>query len=571
VRLAAAFLALTFQTVPVRAQLAEIAGSSQGRIGASAVILEDSSSVVFFHDAERFPMQSVYKLPIGMTILRDVDRGKLRLDAEVHVDKSEYLRFGHSPLRDAHPEGATVSLRELLRLAVSESDGSASDVLLRLVGGAQAVMSYLRDAGVNEVEVRDTERRISEDYAIQFKNWATPNGAIKVLRALHESRGLSPSSRALLLQFMTVTTTFPTRIKGLLPATALVVHKTGTSGTRNGLTAATNDIGIVMLPDGRHLAIAVFVSDSKADDATRDAVIARIAKAAWNEALKPPHRAVAITIDDLPRGGDGGPPSFDAIQDMTTRLLTSFREHHVPLTGFVHGGVTELTPAELRLVLDLWLDAGADLGNHTYSHIDLNTTPVAEYEQNIIKGEPILRAALQAHGKQLEFFRFPFLHSGPDAETKHAIAQFLAAHGYRNAPVTFDNSDYMFAAAYLKPQLSRRVKQEYLPYLESVVAFFEQRSVEVAGREFPQILLLHASELNAQMMPAILDMFRRRGYKFVSLGEALRDPVYQIPENYVGRGGFSWIHRWSMAKGMPGKGEPDEPEWVRTAFQAARR
>jgi hypothetical protein len=123
----------------------------------------------------------------------------------------------------------------------------------------------------------------------------------------------------------------------------------------------------------------------------------------------------------------------------------------------------------------------------------------------------------------------------------------------------------------LKPQLSRRVKQEYLPYLESVVAFFEQRSVEVAGREFPQILLLHASELNAQMMPAILDMFRRRGYKFVSLGEALRDPVYQIPENYVGRGGFSWIHRWSMAKGMPGKGEPDEPEWVRTAFQAAHR
>jgi hypothetical protein len=98
------------------------------------------------------------------------------------------------------------------------------------------------------------------------------------------------------------------------------------------------------------------------------------------------------------------------------------------------------------------------------------------------------------------------------------------------------------------------------------VAFFERRSVEVLGREFPQIMLLHASELNSRMMPEILGMFRRRGYRFIALDEALKDGAYRLPENYVGPGGFSWIHRWSMTKGMPNKGEPDEPEWVRKAF-----
>jgi len=155
------------------------------------------------------------------------------------------------------------------------------------------------------------------------------------------------------------------------------------------------------------------------------------------------------------------------------------------------------------------------------------------------------------------------LHTGPTPETKRAIAAFLADRHYRNAPVTFDNADYMFAAAYTRPNLRARVAKEYVSYLESIVAFFEARSVEVVGREFPQIMLLHASELNSRMMPAILAMFRRRGYRFVSLTEALQDPAYSLPETYAGPGGFSWIHRWSMTKGMPNKGEPDEPAWVR--------
>ena len=148
------------------------------------------------------------------------------------------------------------------------------------------------------------------------------------------------------------------------------------------------------------------------------------------------------------------------------------------------------------------------------------------------------------------------------------MQQFLDRHGYRVAPVTLDDSDYEFAALYTKPEYKDRVIREYVPYMESIVAFFEQRSVEVVGREIPQILLIHASQMNADLMPELLAMFRRRGYTFISLDRALADEAYQLPEKYVGRGGFSWIHRWSMTKGMAGKGEPDAPKWVQDAFTA---
>jgi peptidoglycan/xylan/chitin deacetylase (PgdA/CDA1 family) len=280
-----------------------------------------------------------------------------------------------------------------------------------------------------------------------------------------------------------------------------------------------------------------------------------------------PRRSVAITVDDLPKGGDGSDPSFDGVYATNERLLRPFKDGRIPLVGFVnaHHELT-LGADKLRRILDLWLDAGAELGNHTYSHPDINNVSLADYTANVAKGEPILRAALEGRGKTLRYFRHPFLHAGPTAELKAGLQRFLGAAGYRVAPVTLDNADYMYAALYTRPEHRERVRREYIPYMESVVEFFERRSVEVAGREFPQILLIHANALNADLMPELLEVFRRRGYDFVSLGTALADPVYQFPEEYVGRGGFSWIHRWSMSKGMRNRGEPDPPAWVTTAF-----
>jgi peptidoglycan-N-acetylglucosamine deacetylase len=282
-------------------------------------------------------------------------------------------------------------------------------------------------------------------------------------------------------------------------------------------------------------------------------------------------REVAITIDDLPRGGDGGPRTLTAVRAMTEHLLKPFREEHIPVIGFVNEGrPVEFGPAGVRQILDLWLDSGADLGNHSYSHLNINNVPLEQYTADIVKGEPILRAALAAHGKKLEFYRHPFLFTGPTAEIKKNIQQFLDEHGYRVAPVTFDTSDWEFAALYTRPEYHERVKREYVPYMESVVSFFERRSVEVVGREIRQILLIHASQLNADLMPDLLAMFRRRGYKFISLSEALKDPAYKLPEEYVGRNGFSWIHRWSKTKGMAPKGEPDPAPWVHEATAAAK-
>jgi beta-lactamase class A len=264
----------------------QIASQAQGRVGAAAAVI-DGKTVLEIHSHERFPMQSVYKLPIGMAVLAQVDRGTLHLDQSVHVDKSEYVSKGQkSPLRDANPNGADVSLSELLRLSVLESDGTASDVLLRVIGGPPAAMKFLATIGVKDVMIRDTEMRLGHDNSAQYRNWATPDGAISLLRAVQESQGLSAASHALLMKFLTETTTFPQRIKGLLPPGTPVAHKTGSSGARDGIVAATNDIGIITLPDGRHLAIAVFVSDSKADDDTRDRVIARIARDAWDRAVQ---------------------------------------------------------------------------------------------------------------------------------------------------------------------------------------------------------------------------------------------------------------------------------------------
>jgi beta-lactamase class A len=259
------------------------AGPAKGRVGVFAVILETGESVSLDENSQ-YPMQSVYKLPIAMAVLRQVEEGKLKLDEKVRVGKEEYVRTGmRSPLRDKNPNGAEVTLQELIRLSIVESDGSASDVLMRLAGGAAAIQDYLTGITIGEVVVANPEKEMGQDWETQYRNWATPEGATALLRALYEKRGISDQNQKLLLKFMTESVPGAKRLKGMLPAGTAVAHKTGTSGTNSeGVTAATNDIGIITLPNGKHLAISVFVSDSPADEATREAVIAGIAKAAWD-------------------------------------------------------------------------------------------------------------------------------------------------------------------------------------------------------------------------------------------------------------------------------------------------
>jgi beta-lactamase class A len=269
------------QDVRIQNQLDQIASAAKGKVGVAAVVLE-TGATVSLNPHDHFPMQSVYKLPIGMAVMKQVDAGKIKLEQSVQVTKDDFGSRGqHSPIRDKNPNGVEMSVRELLRYAISESDGTASDVLMKLAGGPKAIQAYLTDLKITDVIVLNSEKEIGQDWQTQYRNWTSPEAAVALLRALHERQGLSESSQGLLLKYMVESTPGAKRLKGLLPAGTAVAHKTGTSGTQNGVTAATNDIGIITLPNGRHLAVAVFVSDSPADEGTREGVIARIAKAIW--------------------------------------------------------------------------------------------------------------------------------------------------------------------------------------------------------------------------------------------------------------------------------------------------
>ena len=265
-----------------RHRIDSLAASIPGHVGAAAMIIE-TGAVVSTHGNERFPMQSVYKLPIAMAVLQRIDAGKLKLGEEIHIKQSDMIPGVHSPIRDMTPAGTRLSTRELLRSAIVESDGVASDMLLVWSPPAE-VTKMLRKAKVDSMAVATTERAMAADPMVQYKNWSTPLGAVQLLRALQAGRALSAPSRALLMGWLTETTIGEKRIKVLLPAGTAVAHKTGTANTRNGLTRATNDIGIATLPNGQHLAIAVFIRDSKATEAQRETVIARIARVAWDAA-----------------------------------------------------------------------------------------------------------------------------------------------------------------------------------------------------------------------------------------------------------------------------------------------
>jgi beta-lactamase class A len=271
------------QNQELQNQLSQTASAAKGKVGVAATVLETGETVSLSpHD--HFPMQSVYKLPIGMAVMKQFDTGKIKLDQKVRVTKGDFIgRAAHSPIRDQHPNGVELRVDELMGWMLRESDGTASDVLMKLAGGPEAIQAYLSELGIKDMIILDTEKSLAQDHSLQFRNWTTPEAAVALLRALHERRGLSETAHDLLLKYMIESTPGARRLKGLLPAGTIIAHKTGTSGTDKGVTAATNDIGIIALPNGKHLAIAVFVSDSPADQTTREGVIANVAKAVWEK------------------------------------------------------------------------------------------------------------------------------------------------------------------------------------------------------------------------------------------------------------------------------------------------
>lgn len=278
-------------------------------------------------------------------------------------------------------------------------------------------------------------------------------------------------------------------------------------------------------------------------------------------------RKVVLTIDDLPRGGDNRDAnSIEAVKAMTTKLVGHLKGTNA--IGFVNPGrLPALGEKGLQEVLKIWVDGSLDLGNHTYSHPDISNVTTAEYCAEIAKAEPAIQKALR--GRKPVYFRHPFLRTGKTKEAKEGHEKCLREQGYEIAPVTLDNSDYVFAAVYGRGDdaMKAKVKREYLDYMDKIFAFFEDRAIDVFGRAIPHVLLIHANQLNADTMPELLAMMRKRGYSFVSLKEAMADPAYRTADNHLGQYGPSWLHRWAATRGVAKKIEPDEPAWIMEEFK----
>jgi beta-lactamase class A len=270
---------------PLRQQIRVIAGEARGKV-AVACSLPGSALNCDLNPNAQPPMQSVFKLPLAVTVLHQIEQGTLSLDQPVRfLPQDRILPHVYSPLQDQYPDaGVDVPVRELLRLDVSVSDNVAADILLRLVSGPKAVNTYIAGLGISGFHLEDSEAVLHQEMSAQYRNWFEPAGAVQLLRRISDNSPLTREHTDLLSGWMT-SDLRTKRLEGDLPEGTRVAHKSGTSGVDDGVAHATNDIGLIRLPDGRRIAIAVFVTDSTADEATREQVIARIARAAYDASL----------------------------------------------------------------------------------------------------------------------------------------------------------------------------------------------------------------------------------------------------------------------------------------------
>jgi len=277
-------------------------------------------------------------------------------------------------------------------------------------------------------------------------------------------------------------------------------------------------------------------------------------------------RTVAITVDDLPYAGGAHPPTAEPVN---RKLLAAFKTHHVPVTGFAIQKTVELFGDAGTRILKEWISQGFDLGNHTYSHPDINDLSVEQIEQEIVRGESALGPLMREAGKKVLYFRFPMNHTG-DTKVKHdAIAAFLSQRGYRLATCTIDNSDYLFNRAYVRILVShddvaaRKLRLEYLAYTNAEIDYYAALNKQVFGYEPPQVMLLHDNQLNADVIEQVLTLFEEKQYAFVTLGAAQSDIAYETPAT-ITKFGPMWGYRWAKERNVKvnGKLEPDPPKWI---------
>ncbi len=232
---------------------------------------------------KKLPMQSVFKFHIAAAVLNFVDQGKLSLDQKVLLDKSNLLENTWSPLRDQYPGGnVEIPLSEVIEYTVARSDNNGCDILLKLLGGTQTVQKFMDSKGVKGFQIKYNEEAMHKDWNVQYENYSTTKSAVDALKKLYDGKLLSKKSTDYLMKVLWSTSTGLNKMVEQLPKNTPVARKTGASGKNNaGLTGAENEIGIVTLPNGKHYALAVFVSNSMETDAVNCRMISDISREVW--------------------------------------------------------------------------------------------------------------------------------------------------------------------------------------------------------------------------------------------------------------------------------------------------
>ncbi len=253
------------------------------KVGIALMDIEDKSTVLV-NNNHRYPMQSVYKFPLAIYILDKVDKGELSLTKNVHVRQEQLRTDTWSPLAKKFAgRDINVTVAELLNYAVSKSDNNACDILFELAGGTRYVHQYFQGLNIKDMVISATEAEMHSSWPVQYNNWCQPSAMLEILRLFYEGRLLSENNTKYLMRLMVKSENSTKRIMGKLPAGTIVAHKTGTSvANEKGITAATNDVGIITLPNGHHLAIVVYVSDYTGGYEQGEQIIASVAKCAWD-------------------------------------------------------------------------------------------------------------------------------------------------------------------------------------------------------------------------------------------------------------------------------------------------
>ena len=278
---------------------------------------------------------------------------------------------------------------------------------------------------------------------------------------------------------------------------------------------------------------------------------------------------LALTIDDLPLGGaDHG---LREITEINRALVDTLRRERVPTVGFVNEKkLYRLGEVDARIaVLEGWLAAGLELGNHTYAHSDFHRVGLRVYLDDVARGETVTRLLLARRKQTPRWFRQTFLRTGKNISERDALTLALGERGYTPAPVTLENDDWYFNARYdaahqrADSALMRRIADAYLQHWTTMFDFYEAMTLRLFHRRIAHVVLMHANRLNADHLPAVLALFRARGYTFTTLEAALADPAYRHPDRYAGKWGKSWLQRWLYTRGEDTLGrEPEPPKWL---------